>query len=166
MSCQRICVLGLGGGGFHFSIERLVSQMPADFQLILVYVIHTQARGNWHSPSRPHRAFVVRSPTLFHDSWPRRVRSFVAACWRAAGILLATRPDCVLAVGTAQAVPFALVARLVGVPVVFVESVTRVAGPSRTGRLLSALGLPTIHYVQWPRLASSRRVRFTGSVIA
>ncbi len=163
---RRILVLGLGGGGFHFEMEHLVSQLPADLELVLVYAIHTQVHGNWHSPARPHRAFVVRSPTLFHDGWPRRLWSLAAACWRAAGILLATRPDCVLAVGTAQAVPFALGARLAGVPMIFVESLTRVGGPSRTARLLSSLRLTTIHYVQWPRLASSRRVRFAGSVIA
>jgi len=163
---RRILLLGLGGGGFHFEIEHLVSQMPADLELVLVYSIHTQVHGNWRSPARAHRAFVVRSPALFEDSWPRRVRASLAACWRALGILLATRPDCVLGVGTAQAVPFAIVARLVGVPFVFIESVTRVGGSSRTARLLSTLRLTTIHYVQWPDLVTNGRGRFAGTLVS
>lgn len=162
---RRMLVLGLGGGGFHFEIEHLVSQLPADLELVLVYSIHTQVYGNWRSPARVHRAFVVRSPALFQDGWIARLRAMVAACWRAAGILLATRPDCVLAVGTAQAVPFALGARLLGVPMIFVESVTRVGGSSRTARLLSRLRLTTIHYVQWPDLVTNGRGRFAGSLV-
>ena len=166
-SGRRVCVIGLGGGGFHREVEHLLAQMPADVELVLVYAIHTQTRGNWRSPGRVHRAFAVRSPALFHDGWPRRIRASVAAAWRALAILVATRPDCVLAVGTALAVPFGFAARLTGVPLIFVESVTRVRAPSRTGRLLSVLRLTARHYVQWPGLAASnRRVRFQGSVIS
>ena len=163
---RRILLLGLGGGGFHFEIEHLVSQMPADLELVLVYSIHTQVHGNWRSPARVHRAFVVRSPALFEDGVLRRVRASIAACWRALGILLATRPDCVLGVGTAQAVPFAMAARLLGVPFVFIESITRVGGLSRTARLLSSLRLTTIQYVQWPDLVTNERGRFAGSLVA
>lgn len=163
---RRVCVLGLGGGGFHFEIEQLVSQLPADLELVLVYAIHTQVHGNWRSPARAHRAFVVRSPALLQDSWLQRLRASASACWRAAAILLATRPDCVLAVGTAQAVPFALGARLAGLPMIFVESVTRVDGSSRTARLLSALRLTTSHYVQWPGLILKGRRRFSGSLVS
>ena len=48
----------------------------------------------------------------------------------------------------------------------FVESITRVTGSSRTGRLVAALRLPARHYVQWERLASPPRVRYAGSVIS
>ena len=163
---RRVCVLGLGGGGFHFAAERLIAQMPETLEFVLVYSIDTQTRANWPRAGIPHRAFVVRSPALLQDPWSRRFRSLVAACWRALAILVATRPDCVLAVGTAQAVPFGIAARLTGTPLVFIESLTRVDRPSRTGQILAALRLPALHYVQWPRLASSGRVRFVGSMVS
>lgn len=161
---KRICVIGIGGGGFHYAVERVVSQMSGDVDLVLVYSIASQCRHNWRSPAPVRRAFVVRSPALTGDSWLRTVYLCLAALWRALGILIATRPDCVLAVGTSLAVPFGAAARLVGVPLFFVESMTRVRRPSRTGRLVAFFRLARRHYVQWQSLADGRRLMYAGAV--
>ncbi|MFN8222142.1 MAG: PssD/Cps14F family polysaccharide biosynthesis glycosyltransferase [Gaiellales bacterium] len=73
------------------------------------------------------------------------------------------RPRAVLTTGAGLAVPFALVARLRGAKVIYVESLTRVHGPSLACRAIR----PFAHrlYVQWPELAEVLKgARYEGNV--
>lgn len=80
--------------------------------------------------------------------------------WRLAGT---ARPRVVLTTGAGLAVPFAWVARLRGGRVVYVESFTRVEGPSLGGRLIAPVADRV--YAQWPQLVGAlRRARFAGNV--
>ena len=73
------------------------------------------------------------------------------------------RPRAVLTTGAGVAVPFAWVARLYGARVVYVESMTRIEGPSLSMRLIAPVASRL--YVQWPELAPRvRRARFAGRV--
>lgn len=158
-------MLGLGGGGFHLEMERLLARMSGNLELVLVYTIESQTTGNWNSPFPVHRVFVVRSPALYQDSRWKQAWAMLTGVWRALWILLACQPDCIIALGTAQVVPFGLISRLLGIPLLFVESITRVQRPSLTGKLVSRLRLATRHYVQWENLArQDRRTIFMGSV--
>ena len=56
---------------------------------------------------------------------------------QAARILRKTRPTCVLSTGAAIALSFLPLARTRGIPCHYIESATRSAGPSTTGRLLA-----------------------------
>ena len=68
------------------------------------------------------------------------------------------RPKLIVTTGAALSVPFVWVGRLFGVNVFYIESVTRVASPSLTCRLVRPFADRL--YVQWPEL--TRRVR--GSI--
>src|SRR5688572_30063141 len=128
---RRVCVLGLGGGGFHLESECLLAKIPANIELVLIYAIASQTTENWSCQHPVHRAFVVRSHSLFHDRlWQQIVLTFLGF-FKAFWILLATRSDCILAVGTAQAIPFGLASRLLGIPMIFIESITRINSPSQ-----------------------------------
>ena len=73
------------------------------------------------------------------------------------------RPRAVLTTGAGVAVPFAWVARLYGARVVYVESLTRIEGPSLSMRMIAPIASRL--YVQWPELAPRvRRARFAGRV--
>jgi beta-1,4-N-acetylglucosaminyltransferase len=73
------------------------------------------------------------------------------------------RPRAVLTTGAGVAVPFAWVARLYGARVVYVESMTRIEGPSLSMRMIAPVASRL--YVQWPELAPRvRRARFAGRV--
>jgi beta-1,4-N-acetylglucosaminyltransferase len=73
------------------------------------------------------------------------------------------RPRAVLTTGAGVAVPFAWVARLYGARIVYVESMTRIEGPSLSMRLIAPVASRL--YVQWPELAPRvRRARFAGRV--
>jgi beta-1,4-N-acetylglucosaminyltransferase len=68
----------------------------------------------------------------------------------AARILGEERPDVLVSAGAGPAVPFAVVARLLGARVVYVESAAAVARPTLTGRLMYPLA--NDFFYQWPAL--------------
>ena len=73
------------------------------------------------------------------------------------------RPKVVVTTGAGVAVPFAWIARLRGAKVVYVESFTRIDGPSLSCRLIAPVAARI--YAQWPDLAESyRRARYLGNV--
>jgi len=81
--------------------------------------------------------------------------------WR---VLRKRRPDAVLSTGAGLAVPFFLVGRLLGIRLVYVESVTRTEEISLSGRLVYRL--TNRFFVQWPRAAERlRRAEYAGSVL-
>jgi UDP-N-acetylglucosamine:LPS N-acetylglucosamine transferase len=65
------------------------------------------------------------------------------------------RPTLVLSTGAGVAVPFFWVARLFGIPAVYVESIARIDGLSLTGKLLRPFASRLL--VQWPELADRER---------
>lgn len=86
----------------------------------------------------------------------------VFLAWR---IVRRTRPAVMLTTGAAVAIPFAWVAKLHGARVVYIESLTRINGPSLSCRLIAPVADRT--YVQWPELSEQMRdVRYRGPVIS
>ncbi len=73
------------------------------------------------------------------------------------------RPHTILSTGAALAVPFFVVGKLFGCRLVYVESVTRVNGPSLSGRLVYHLS--DAFFVQWPQAAKRRRMRCAGALL-
>jgi UDP-N-acetylglucosamine:LPS N-acetylglucosamine transferase len=108
---------------------------------------------------RDERVVYAYSPT--NRSLKNLVRNLLLA-WRLLG---AVRPRVLLTTGAGVAVPFAWLGRLRGVRIVYVESFTRIEGPSLTGRLVG----PIAHraYVQWPEMQSLvPKSRYAGNVFA
>jgi len=87
------------------------------------------------------------------------VRNLVLA-WRE---IRRRRPDTILSTGAALAVPFFLVAKLLGRRCVYVESLTRISSVSLSGRLVYPLA--DAFFVQWPRAAVRRRMRYEGGIL-
>jgi beta-1,4-N-acetylglucosaminyltransferase len=105
------------------------------------------------------RVFFAYGPT--NRSIPNLLRNLLFAH----RVLRETRPRVMLTTGAGVAVPFAWLARLRGARIVYVESLSRIDGPSLSCRLIR----PVAHrvYVQWPELA---RVlpgsRYAGTVFS
>ena len=76
----------------------------------------------------------------------------LALAWR---LVRAVRPAMILTTGSGVAAPFLWVARLHGIPTVFVESITRITELSLTARLVRPFA--TRMLVQWPELAAAAR---------
>lgn len=108
---------------------------------------------------RDERVVFAYSPT--NRSLKNLLRNLVLA-WRT---LRVVRPRVLLTTGAGVAVPFAWIGRLSGVRIVYIESFTRIAGPSLTGRLVGPIADRS--YVQWPELARVvRHARYAGNVFA
>ncbi len=137
----RVCVVGLGGGGFHWEAQRIIQAIRRPLELVLVYGGPDGGIMYWHTDDPVKSRYLLRSPTLTGDSRLGSMLRTLWSVWKAGAILRRERPDVILAVGTSQAVPFALAARLVGGRLWYVESITRVRTPSRSGLLLSRLRL-------------------------
>jgi beta-1,4-N-acetylglucosaminyltransferase len=81
--------------------------------------------------------------------------------WR---ILRRRRPDAILSTGAGLAVPFFFIGRLLGIRLVYVESVTRTRSISLSGRLV----YPLAHrfFAQWPEAAAElKRAEYAGAVL-
>ncbi len=77
---------------------------------------------------------------------PNLLRNLVLA----ARLLVRDRPDMILTTGSGLAAPFFWIARLLGIPTVFVESITRTTELSLTARLVRPFATRLL--VQWPEL--------------
>ncbi len=75
----------------------------------------------------------------------------LANLYAAAKLVLGRRPRVVVSSGAGVVAPFCLLARLAGARLVYVETMARVSGPSKTARLLSRFAARVV--VQWPELA-------------
>lgn len=75
------------------------------------------------------------------------------------------RPDLVVSTGAEIAIPVVCIAKLFGVPTIYIECGAQVTEPSVTGRLM--YWLADSFYVQWPELlqAYGPRARFEGSLV-
>lgn len=163
---KRVVVLGLGGGGFHFQMERLFSSLNGDLELVLVYVLPCLAKKiKWHSRFPVVGIYTIRPPSMYGDWELAKLVRMPVATWRAFWLLVAHKPDCVITVASALAIPFGVAARLLRIPVLYVESITRVQEAGRTGKWMRRLGLARHRYYQWREVAERESGEYAGKVI-
>jgi UDP-N-acetylglucosamine:LPS N-acetylglucosamine transferase len=88
-------------------------------------------------------------------------RKFLVCMGQAAGIVRRFRPRAMLSTGPSVAVPVAVVCKLLGVKVIFVETGSRVTALSGTGRIMYRLA--DLFLVQWePLLEKHPRAVYAG----
>ena len=78
-------------------------------------------------------------------------------------LLRRRRPDVILSTGAGLAVPMFVVGRLLGIHLVYVESLTRTRGLSLSGRLVAPLAHEM--FVQWPNAVAGRARYVGGSIL-
>lgn len=83
-----------------------------------------------------------------HHPTTRNIPNLVRNLWLAVRVLRNWRPDVVVSNGAAVAVPFFVVARLLGVRTVYLEVYDRVDSRTLTGRLVRPF--TDLFLVQWP----------------
>jgi UDP-N-acetylglucosamine:LPS N-acetylglucosamine transferase len=111
---------------------------------------------------------LLREERVVHAYGPtnRNVPNLLRNLRLAVRVLRDERPAAILTTGAGVAVPFAWIGRLLGVPTVYVESVTRIDGLSLSARMIAPVAKRM--YAQWPELAepSKGRIRFAGNLFA
>ena len=111
---------------------------------------------------------LLREERVVHAHGPtnRNIPNLLRNLRLALEVLRAERPCAILTTGAGVAVPFAWIGKLLGIPTIYVESVTRIEGLSLSGRLIAPVAEQL--YAQWPELAepSAGRLRFAGNLFA
>jgi UDP-N-acetylglucosamine:LPS N-acetylglucosamine transferase len=98
-----------------------------------------------------------------HGPTNRNVPNLLRNLALARRVLRMVRPSAMVTTGAGVAVPFAWQAWLARVPVLYVESFTRINELSLSGRMIQPVAERL--YVQWPEaLADAPRARFVGSL--
>lgn len=102
--------------------------------------------------------------TIGHSPTNRSVKNMLrntGVAWRE---LRRRRPDAILSTGAGLAVPFFVVGKLLGIRLVYVESVTRTESLSLSGRMVYRLA--DRFFVQWPRVAERyERAEYAGGIL-
>ena len=161
---RPFALLVLSGGGFSFETKCLLKATGDAFDFIYLLTEYGGTPGQDDIPGgEAHRvpsfATVTRSSILIS------VNAFLTTFTKAA-ILLARKPiDLVIVVGCSHAVPTLLAGRLFGRRTVFVESITRVARLSNTGKLVYRLRLAGTYLIQWPDLQKRYPASRLGTIL-
>ncbi len=112
------------------------------------------------------RSLLSYEPVVYaYSPTNRSLKNLARNLFLAWRTLRRVRPRVLLTTGAGVAVPFAWLGRLLRVKIVYVESFTRIEGPSLTGRLVT----PIAHraYVQWPEMERVvAKARYAGNVFA
>jgi beta-1,4-N-acetylglucosaminyltransferase len=99
-----------------------------------------------------------------HGPTNRNLRNFVRNIRLARRVLRVSRPSAIVTTGAGVAVPFAWLASLRRIPVVYIESFTRIDELSMSGRMIRPIAERL--YVQWPEAPAKTRGRYAGTVFA
>jgi beta-1,4-N-acetylglucosaminyltransferase len=154
---ERVDVLLVCTAGGH--LLQLWSLREAWQGRICAWVVASHEGSDVRSLLGGEHVFFAHSPA--NRSLKNLVRNLRLA-WSLLGRL---RPKVVLTTGAAVAVPFAWIARLRGVRIVYIESLARAERPSLSCRLVSPVADRV--YVQWPELLRTLpRARYAGTVFS
>jgi len=80
-------------------------------------------------------------------------------------ILIKEKPDIIISTGAEIAIPFFILARILGIKTIYIESWSRVKNMSRTGRILYYIA--DVFLVQWIDLLKKygKKARYEGGVV-
>lgn len=131
----KICIVSSCGG----HLTEVLALKPAYERYEHFYVLNDQVRLPKDMLGRTY--FIRHS----ERDWLLLVNA-----WEAWQILRKERPMLILSTGAGPAVPFALVGKLLRIPMIFVEISAQVTEPSLTGRLLYYLAAR--FFYQWETL--------------
>lgn len=124
------------------------------------------SRRHWVTFERPDALSLLASETVTWAAYPtnRNLPNLFRNLRIAVRLISGRGYQAIVTTGAGVAVPFALVGRLAGLRVVYIESIARVTRPSLTARLIYPLC--TTFIVQWPALAPHfRRALYFGTVL-
>ena len=138
----------LGEGGHTKEMMTLVGMLGTDY--VYGYVVVHDDEVSESKIRQPGPVYRVRRPRdKEHHLLKDLVRATISA-WQSLQALRRFQPDVVLSSGPSVAVPACIMARVLGIKVIFVETGSRVTALSLTGRIMYRLA--DLFFVQWPGL--------------
>jgi UDP-N-acetylglucosamine:LPS N-acetylglucosamine transferase len=119
----------------------------------------------WVTLESPDSSYLLDSGEVVfaHGPTARNVPNLLRNLRLAWRLIRAYRPEVILSTGAGLAVPFFIVGRLLGVRLIYVESLTRVEHLALSGRLVYPLA--DAFFVQWPPARRLKRAIYAGSLL-
>ncbi len=147
------CCVGASAGGHLTQLLELApcweEHTPVLISTLAIVAPELRRRG---------RTYIIGECNRFH---PLRA---LAVAWRSLQVVLAERPEVVLTTGSMPMAIFALLAKLGGARVIWIDSITNVERLSMSGRF--ACHFADLCLTQWPHLASAtRRIEYAGELV-
>ncbi len=121
---------------------------------------------SWVTLPGPDVGYLLADETvaLGHSPTNRNLKNLALNTVLAWRVLRRQQPETILSTGAGLAVPFFLIGKLLGIRLVYVESVTRTESISLSGRLVYPLA--DRFFVQWPAAAKRlRRAEYAGGLL-
>jgi len=142
-------LIALGEGGHTKEMLALVDALGPDLEY--AYLLVSDDEVSESKIRRRGPVFRVRRPRDKKHNLLLDAFKTLQSGLQSLRALRAYRPQAVLSTGPSVAVPVCLLARLLRVKVIFVETGSRVTALSFTGRVLYRVA--DLFFVQWPELA-------------
>ncbi len=143
--------------------RRTPGELPADARILLVgssgghlaqlwalAPLWSRTQRHWVTFDTPDALALLADEdvTWAHHPTTRNVVNLARNTAQARRVMSQVRPDVVVSTGAAVAYPYFLLARLTGVPRLYLEVYDRIESTTLTGRLCRPLA--TVFAVQWP----------------
>jgi len=138
----------LGEGGHTKELLALLDSMEEDHRY--GYLIIDDDKVSEKKVQKPGPVFRVVRPRYKELHLFKDVLSTLRCFWQSFLVLRRFRPDVVLSSGPAVAVPVSVLSRLSRIKVIFMETGSRVASLSLTGKIMYRFA--HLFFVQWPGL--------------
>jgi UDP-N-acetylglucosamine:LPS N-acetylglucosamine transferase len=141
-------LIPLGEGGHSKEILHLVRLLGDRYEYHYMMV-----REDPMNPDRlpvSGRVHRCRRPHLKQRHQWKALLGYSVLTLQSAGILLRVRPHVLIHAGPAMTIPVSVLCKLLRIPIVFIETGSRVHTASKTGRFLYRLA--DLFLVQWPEL--------------
>ena len=162
MSHKLKLLVVLGDGGHTAEIVRLVEFLGPDYDY--AYLITTSDRISESKITIQGPIYYTMRPRAKDDKVWRVAWKLIYSFCRAAWLLYQIRPDVVLGSGPAVMVPTALLGKLAGAKIIFIETASRVTALSLTGKIM--LRAADLFFVQWEQLQKRHaRAIFAGRLL-
>ena len=141
-------LIALGEGGHTKEMITLVDMLGDDFSY--GYLIVEDDEVSEAKIRRPGPVYRITRPRGKEHHFVRDALRTLHSGAQSLRALRQFRPCAVLSTGPAVAVPVCVLARIMGIKVIFVETASRVTALSLTGKIMYRVA--NLFFVQWPEL--------------
>jgi UDP-N-acetylglucosamine:LPS N-acetylglucosamine transferase len=149
----------LGEGGHSVEILRLVALLGDRYAYH--YMIVREDKWSEAKLPIPGRIHPCRRPHLKEKHQWKALFGYAVLAIESLGILARVRPHALIHAGPAMTIPVSVLSRLLRIPIVFIETGSRIHTASKTGQFL--YGKADLYIVQWPEL---QKEKFPDAVYA
>lgn len=138
----------LGSGGHTKEMIRLVELLGSGYEYH--YLVAANDPLSAKKIRVPGRVYRVIRPRWRKTSLPMVLVRTVVSALQALVALLSVRPRAIISAGPGPAVPASMVAKLLGIKVIYIETGSRIFALSDTGKIMYRIA--DLFFVQWPEL--------------